>query len=244
MYQYDAGPAFGEQIAVLSALACVFAVIGVDRTIYSPISSEQATGAGWLLVAITDLLWILYFTSPHGSHFERFAVGTGAVFGGRRGRKADGEQPNKVQKITRSTDAFNTGPAVANAANTNSRYDDQSVEMTKVGHGQEASAHSGQGQTGSGRWSGQLPGSGHNTHARGTVVSVGDGATTGRDSTGTAGIPLGGTAATQNAGVQPQMSPGPVPDASKDATGAAAAQWRAQALFDCKFYVDLLSLSR
>jgi len=45
----------------------VFAVIAVDDTIYSSQSSLQATGAGWILLAIVDILWALYFTSEEDS---------------------------------------------------------------------------------------------------------------------------------------------------------------------------------
>ncbi|KAF9505907.1 hypothetical protein BS47DRAFT_1374219 [Hydnum rufescens UP504] len=53
------------QISVFTAVALVFAVIAVDDTIYSPQSSLQATGAGWILLAI--IIWALYFTSEEDS---------------------------------------------------------------------------------------------------------------------------------------------------------------------------------
>ncbi|KAF8877317.1 hypothetical protein CPB84DRAFT_1852708 [Gymnopilus junonius] len=79
---------YGTQIALLATLACVFAVIGVDGNIYSGIASQQAAGAGWLLVAMTDLLWILYFTSPVDAPFARVARGVGRGFGGGDGDAA------------------------------------------------------------------------------------------------------------------------------------------------------------
>ncbi|KAF5323488.1 hypothetical protein D9611_005525 [Ephemerocybe angulata] len=77
------------QIAVFGAVALVFAVNGVDQGIYSPIGALNAMSAGWLILAIIDVLWVLYFTSEEDSlalHiFNSF--GTGGLTGpGRRRR--------------------------------------------------------------------------------------------------------------------------------------------------------------
>ncbi|KAF9565113.1 hypothetical protein CPC08DRAFT_815637 [Agrocybe pediades] len=102
--EYDTVYAYGTQISVLSALATAFAVIGVDQNIYAPRSSQQATGAGYLIAAIVDLLWIFYFTSPPQSPIMRLA--------GSSSRAEPGPQ-NHVEKIQRSTDAFPISPANA-----------------------------------------------------------------------------------------------------------------------------------
>ena len=43
------------QLAVVTAIAVVFAVIGVDDNIYTGVSARVAVGAGWLLIAIVDV---------------------------------------------------------------------------------------------------------------------------------------------------------------------------------------------
>ncbi|KAF8336983.1 uncharacterized protein EI90DRAFT_96916 [Cantharellus anzutake] len=69
------------QIAVFSALAIALAVIIVDTTIYASVSSLQATGAGWMLIAMADILWCLFFTSEEDSlqlHLFNY-LGTGGL---------------------------------------------------------------------------------------------------------------------------------------------------------------------
>jgi len=79
------------QISVFTAVALVFAVIQVDQAIYSSVPSLQATGAGWLLLAIVDILWALYFTSEDGSLMLHVfnSMGTGGLTPpGRHSRRA------------------------------------------------------------------------------------------------------------------------------------------------------------
>lgn len=100
---YDAAYAYGMQVAILSSLACVFAVIGVDRTIYVRRAALRANGAGWLLLAIVDLLWVIYFTSPPQSPMARLV---GALVNTHGPKRQEEETYGKVEKIGRSTDAF------------------------------------------------------------------------------------------------------------------------------------------
>ncbi|KAF5385300.1 hypothetical protein D9615_001178 [Tricholomella constricta] len=55
------------QISVFGAISIVFAVIGVNQGIFSRIGSLDAMAAGWLILAIVDILWVLYFTSEEDS---------------------------------------------------------------------------------------------------------------------------------------------------------------------------------
>ena len=95
---YNAAYAYGTQISIFAALATAFAVLGVDQNIYSHNAAQQATGAGWLILAIIDLSWIVFFTSPPQSPV--FWVAEFLV-----ARNQEGQQ-NKVEKIERSADAF------------------------------------------------------------------------------------------------------------------------------------------
>ncbi|GAA6019219.1 hypothetical protein JCM11491_001421 [Sporobolomyces phaffii] len=51
------------QLSIFLAIAVVMAVIGVNSGIFNTTSFQLAVGAGWLLLAIVDILWLLYLTS-------------------------------------------------------------------------------------------------------------------------------------------------------------------------------------
>jgi len=106
---YDAAYAYAMQVAILSSITCVFAVMGVDRTIYTGNHVLRANGAGWLILAVIDLLWVIYFTSPPQSLVGRLAMELGNL----RGIKKEEESHGKVEKIGRSTDAFAMSPVHA-----------------------------------------------------------------------------------------------------------------------------------
>ncbi|KAG6878171.1 hypothetical protein C0993_011244 [Termitomyces sp. T159_Od127] len=55
------------QISVFGSIAIVFAVTGVNQGIFTQIGSLDAMAAGWLILAIVDILWVLYFTSEEDS---------------------------------------------------------------------------------------------------------------------------------------------------------------------------------
>ncbi|KAJ3491153.1 hypothetical protein NLJ89_g11366 [Agrocybe chaxingu] len=100
---YNAAYAYGTQISVFAALATVFAVMGVDRNIYFSRSAEKATGAGWLIIAIVDLLWILYFTSPPQSPRDPACGGHPCGQADRRAIQQGGEdraQHRRVPDVT------------------------------------------------------------------------------------------------------------------------------------------------
>jgi len=55
------------QIATFGSVAIVFAVIGVNQGIFSGAASLDAMAAGWLILSIVNILWVLYFTSEEES---------------------------------------------------------------------------------------------------------------------------------------------------------------------------------
>ena len=55
------------QISVFGAIAIVFAVFGVNDGIFSSDASLDAMGAGWLILSVVDILWVLYFTAEEDS---------------------------------------------------------------------------------------------------------------------------------------------------------------------------------
>ena len=55
------------QISVFGAVSIVFSVQGVNQGLFVPTPSLNAMGVGWLLLAVVDILWVLYFTSEEDS---------------------------------------------------------------------------------------------------------------------------------------------------------------------------------
>lgn len=55
------------QIATFGAVAIVFAVTGANAGIFFGPPELNAMGAGWLILAIVDILWVLYFTAEEDS---------------------------------------------------------------------------------------------------------------------------------------------------------------------------------
>ncbi|KAJ7069039.1 hypothetical protein B0H15DRAFT_871252 [Mycena belliarum] len=55
------------QISVFGAIAIVFAVTGVQQGVFAGRAALDAMGAGWLILAIVDIVWVLYFTSEEDS---------------------------------------------------------------------------------------------------------------------------------------------------------------------------------
>ncbi|GJJ13215.1 hypothetical protein Clacol_007466 [Clathrus columnatus] len=76
------------QISIFGAISLTFAVFGVNQGIFTNIGSLEAMAAGWLLLSIVNILWLIYFTSEEGSlslHLFNL-TGTGGLTGpGRNG---------------------------------------------------------------------------------------------------------------------------------------------------------------
>lgn len=52
---------------MFGAIAIVFAVSGVNAGIFSGIGSLEAMSAGWLILSMVNIIWVLYFTSEEDS---------------------------------------------------------------------------------------------------------------------------------------------------------------------------------
>ncbi|KDQ15708.1 hypothetical protein BOTBODRAFT_173783 [Botryobasidium botryosum FD-172 SS1] len=68
------------QISIFAAVALVFAVEGVNAGIFNTHPALQLMAVGWLLLAVVDIIWILYFTSEEDSlMYDLFSrLGTGS----------------------------------------------------------------------------------------------------------------------------------------------------------------------
>ncbi|KAI5982747.1 hypothetical protein EDD15DRAFT_83508 [Pisolithus albus] len=80
------------QISVFGAVAIVFAVIAVNDSIFSGRAPLDAMAAGWLILAIVDILWVLYFTSEEDSlaWYLLNSLGTGGLTPPSRRRRTRG----------------------------------------------------------------------------------------------------------------------------------------------------------
>lgn len=84
------------QISTFGAIAIVFAIIGVNQTIFSGIPSIDAMAAGWLILSMVDILWVLYFTSEEDSLalYIFNSMGTGGLTPPSRRRRTIRTQPS------------------------------------------------------------------------------------------------------------------------------------------------------
>ncbi|PWZ00107.1 high osmolarity signaling protein SHO1 [Testicularia cyperi] len=57
------------QLVAFTSVALVFSVFGINSGIYSSVSSEQAVAAGYFLITITNIVWLLFLTSEEDSPF-------------------------------------------------------------------------------------------------------------------------------------------------------------------------------
>ena len=245
--------AFGVQISIFAGLATVFAVLGTDQNIYASSGAQKAIGAGWLITAIIDLLWIVYFTSPPDSHFIRLASKLTSF-------QRHTHTPNTIEKVMRSQDAFIMSPP--NGSN-NAKPDDEAVKGPE--HTTEYDLNNVELQRGLGiksenLWNNYSP-SPRPASKRATVSSgVTDGAqgvgmeakapgsereTSVRPESGTTGVSTPETPSQQrhsNSKVTqskaPRMLPQPVAPASQpQSPDEPIAEWRAEALFDCESFI-------
>jgi SHO1 osmosensor len=227
---YNAAYAYGTQISIFAALATAFAVLGVDQNIYSHHSAQQATGAGWLVVAIVDLTWIIFFTSPPQSPVFSIADSLGAS----EARDQEGHQ-NKVQKIFRSTDAFALSPLHGGGVGS-TRGD---VRASRASAPPQLPDPQNPRLTG-GHWG--LYTSPQKSGGRGTITSITSEPKTptasGRVRSGADLESHAGSVRPESGGAGPDELVGAEAKMSSGSASEKAAPWKAEALFTCK----LLSL--
>ncbi|KIJ65069.1 hypothetical protein HYDPIDRAFT_110965 [Hydnomerulius pinastri MD-312] len=80
------------QISIFGAIAIVFAVLSVNESIFTGRAALDAMAAGWLILAIVDILWVLYFTSEEDSLVLHLfnSMGTGGLTPPSRRRRTRG----------------------------------------------------------------------------------------------------------------------------------------------------------
>ncbi|OBZ68393.1 High osmolarity signaling protein SHO1 [Grifola frondosa] len=203
------------QISVFGSVAIVFAVIGVNQGIFTGVSSLDAMAAGWLILAIVDILWVLFFTSEEDSlAFHIFnSLGTGGL------------TPPSRRRRTRTTSVMNMGNANGYTAGygsggINPMYDTKMTGSMGGNSFRPGSMEAGVQRSGTG--------SVNNLPSGGGPGSIG-----GADSNVGPTSPLMGSGA---AGVGAGGGPGPgSPGPTADTTSATENHvYRAKALYSCE----------
>ncbi|KAK7049133.1 SH3-domain-containing membrane protein [Favolaschia claudopus] len=59
------------QICLFSSMASIFAVFGVDMSIFAAQPARRAMAAGWLILAVIDLMWTICFSAEPHTPFAR-----------------------------------------------------------------------------------------------------------------------------------------------------------------------------
>jgi SHO1 osmosensor len=104
------------QISIFGAVAIVFAVMGVDQGIFSGVASLDAMAAGWLILAVIDILWVLYFTSEEDSltlHIFN-SMGTGGLTPPRRRRTRTQSAGNNLTSGNGYANNYAAGSGIGN----------------------------------------------------------------------------------------------------------------------------------
>ncbi|ORX36442.1 hypothetical protein BD324DRAFT_651682 [Kockovaella imperatae] len=102
------------QIAVFAAIAEVFSIYGANF-LFDSAGSLISVGVGWLLIAIVDLIWILYLTSEEGTLFHNLLS-----FGGRGGASVGPRHSVRTPKGVANYEADSgLGAGVASSGNGN-----------------------------------------------------------------------------------------------------------------------------
>lgn len=73
------------QISIFGSICIVFSIFGVNEGIFPKAGALNAMGAGWLILAMVDIIWVLYFTAEDGSLVLHFFDSMGGGVPMRRG---------------------------------------------------------------------------------------------------------------------------------------------------------------
>jgi SHO1 osmosensor len=211
------------QVSTFGAIAIVFAVIGVDKTIFTGEPSLDAVAAGWLILAVVDILWVLYFTSEEDSlalHIFN-SMGTGGLTPPSRRRRTMRTQPSVHNMSTNNGYATNYASGGGIGSHDAVPYDGKIMGSPMGGTGirSQNSFVGGQSVDGAARSIGGGTATGSINAPGGETRSIGG---------GDAGSPLIGGG---NAGVGAGGGPGAGPT---DSLGPESYSYKAKALYACE----------
>ena len=222
------------QISVFGAIAIVFSVQGVNQGLFVSAPSLNAMGVGWLLLAVVNILWVLYFTSEEDSlalHIFN-GLGNGGLSSPSRRRRTRAQ--SSAMHDLPSSNGYPTNYALGGGISPQDGYD------SKIGTGTYGSPNPG-GIRSQNSFGGSMndnlpkggsgitggPGSLRNEVGAGSVAN---GVDNGPSSPLMVGVGAGGSTATSIQ--EQQRQPSPQPDNY---------QYKAKALYACEFVFFIIS---
>ncbi|KAG6898552.1 hypothetical protein C0993_006044, partial [Termitomyces sp. T159_Od127] len=110
----DTLPAFHTTLNTFTTLVIVFAVLGVDRNIFNPIiPAQKALSAGWLILAVLNSLWVIYFTTApaHPAAYTLPPLGLRLVPNRRAPPKDPVDHPDQARSIPSLQTNIDTFPS-------------------------------------------------------------------------------------------------------------------------------------
>ena len=214
------------QISVFGAIAIVFAVNGANIGIYAKDGPLNAMSAGYLILAIVDIVWVLYFTSEEDSLMLHIfnSMGTGGL-----------TPPGRRRRTTRTQSIHNMSANNGYVTNYASGMDapyDAKLGGTAIGSGNRSQHSFGAASHDPGGAARSIGGAG-GASGGGVDGNVGPGSPL--MGSGAAGVGAGGPLsassppASRELGLDPNMS--------------ETATYRAKALYACKFHDLMMSFS-
>jgi len=222
------------QISVFGAIAVVFAVTGVNQGIFTGVASLDAMAAGWLILAIVDILWTLYFTSEEDSLMLHVfnSLGTGGLTPPSRRRRT---RPMSVHNMG-GGNGYSGGYVAPGGGIGSGGYD---AKMTNSFAGGPMGGGNGSFKAGSAD-ARSLGGAGSITNMTG---GGGANSLSGADNVGLSSPLMGSGNAGVGAGggpLPPQGSPSAAPSGPADTSGASADNYmyRAKALYSYSASAD------
>jgi len=203
------------QISTFGSVAIVFAVTGVNESIFTGVASLDALAAGWLILSIINILWVLYFTSEEDSlalHIFN-SMGTGGLTPPSRRRRTIRTQPSAHNMAANGGYATNYGSGGGIGSHDAVPYDGKMMGSPLGGAGIRSQNSFGGGQSNEGGGAARSIGAG--TGAGSLVAPGGEARSIGGGETGAASPLMGGGNAGVGAGGGPpgtgamETNPGP-----------------------------------
>ncbi|KDE05572.1 hypothetical protein MVLG_04067 [Microbotryum lychnidis-dioicae p1A1 Lamole] len=101
------------QLSTFLAIAIVFGVFGTNLGIFTATSFQRAIGAGWILLTMINIVWLLYFSAEEGSVFLRIFDSTSRTLNSRGSNPAHRSNSIAQRSVGGNTSSHQT-PATVN----------------------------------------------------------------------------------------------------------------------------------
>ncbi|SCZ93462.1 BZ3500_MvSof-1268-A1-R1_Chr6-3g08677 [Microbotryum saponariae] len=134
------------QLSTFLAIAIVFGVFGTNLGIFTATSFQRAIGAGWILLTMINIVWLLYFSAEEGSVFLRIFDSTSRTLDPRGSNPAHRSNSIAQRSVGGNTSNHQT-PATVNGSAASFIYGGKSpvgnmsnANLSHHGHAEEGGA--------------------------------------------------------------------------------------------------------